>query len=121
MPKKGKRTAHEADLSSTSNGKQGNDLVIPANAFGRLLQVVLNHFRDNQQCSVEAAQLIQKAVEREVAYVLRDAAERSFENKAHAPNAKNIEGAFEVYSRYKDEDVWGAYKAAEKLSSIVIS
>jgi histone H3/H4 len=119
MPKT-KRRSHDADLDSNSSSKQGGNLVIPAEAFGRLLQVVLNHFRDNQQCSVEAAQLIQKAVEREIMYLLRDAAERAFENKSSYPSAENIEGALTVYSRYKDEDTWPAYEAAGKLFNTTI-
>lgn len=127
--KANKRKSHPAPRQNGGGSKKSkfveeediSPTVIPPGNYGRILQSVLNHLRKGQTIELEAAQLFQLAVEKEVIYLLRDAGERAFENDKTYPNGRNIEGAIELYSRYRDDDVLSVYnKLDDKFLSGVV-
>lgn len=64
---------------------------------------------------LKAVEKLGRYVETEVAYMLRDAHERRMENGTGSINSKNIIGAVETYSRYRDEDIFKEFKEVQEL------
>lgn len=95
--------------------------IIAPNYWGTIVQRTLALLKKGTSIDVQAAVFLLNCVELETVHVLRDAAERCFENGKNALNSKNIEGALKTYSRYRDEDVGTELEEVKQLVTTAVN
>lgn len=90
---------------------------IAPSSWANIVASTLEAISPGTTIKLKAVETLGRYVETEVAYMLRDAHERRIENGGGAINSKNIIGALETYSRYRDEDVFKEFKEVQELWS----
>lgn len=88
---------------------------ITPSSWANIVASTLEHISPGTTIKLKAVEALSRYVETEVVYMLRDAHERRVENGGGAINSKNIVGALETYSRYRDEDVFKEFKEVQEL------